>query len=158
MDIFITISFILIALAIPLWAYRIFAASRLQERERSILRRLIARQENAIAFATRIFGFLVVLAGCVFALLYVLAYFKHGQVRPLTFRDAFHQRFYSGFDSVDPYIDMMLYDQIMPIMMLLTALLLSVSFTLVMTALRDIRLIRRLRQKLSRLRQRLSMV
>ncbi|MEP0235598.1 hypothetical protein [Roseibium sp.] len=158
MDIFTTISFFLIVLAVPLWAYRIFAAYRLPARERSILRRLIARQENAIAFGTRIFGFLVVLAGCVFALLYVLAYLKHGKIRYLTFRDAFHQRFYSGFDSIDPYIDMMLYNQIMPIMMLLTVLLLSVSFTLVMTALRDIRLIRRLRQKLARLRQRLSLV
>ncbi|MEJ8472618.1 hypothetical protein [Roseibium algae] len=153
MDIATTISLIMIAIAVPLWAYRTICFYRLNYRAKSILRRLIARHESVTLFGTRVFGFLVVLSGVIFSFLYALAYLKTGRLHFHTFKDIFPRRIYSGINNIDSHIDALLYDQIMPIMVLVTAFMLSFSFTVLMTALRDIQMIRRLQRRISKLNE-----
>ncbi|WP_417672344.1 hypothetical protein [Roseibium sp.] len=156
MDIFSRISVLLLLLSIPLWIYRATLFARLDSRAKSILRRVIARHESAYAFCARIFGFLIVFSGLIFAFIYALSFIKHGGIKLKSFSDTFPRRVYSGLEQIDTQIDALLYDQILPVMVLLTVLLLSVSFTLFMTAIRDIRLIRRLKRRLSLLQERMA--
>ncbi|WP_417686337.1 hypothetical protein [Roseibium sp.] len=156
MDIFSRISLLLILLSIPLWGYRTVIYARLAAREQSIIDRVIARHESAFAFGRRVFGFLIIFSGIIFALIYALSYLKSGDLKLRSFRDTFPRRIYSGLEEIDSHIDAFLYDQILPVMVLVTVLMLSVSFTVLMTAVRDIRIIRRLKRRVSRIRDRLA--
>lgn len=140
----------LLVISVPLWAYRWFAFSKLTGRERLAFKRLIKRRhESSFGFALRVFGFLVALAMSVILLVLGLRYFKQGSLELGTFRDTMRGRLYSGLEPVDQALNTFHYDQWLPIAILTTCALLSVAFTLVATALRDISVMGRLRKRLS---------
>ncbi len=153
MDIFIRISLMLFLLSIPLWIYRGIIFARLSRRERSIFRRLLLRQESAFAFGTRIFGVLIVVSGLAFTLIYALTYLKQGRIQLASFREAVSGRFYFGMREIDVHIDRYLYDQVLPFVVLAVTLLLAISFTLLLTAFRDIRILARLRRRIDYLKK-----
>jgi len=139
----------LLIAAIPLWLYRWYAYARLDPRERLVFQRLLKhRHERAAIFALRIFGFLVALAIGTFVVVFGLRYLKYGTLEFSTFSELIHSRIYSGFDPFDRLLDQFHYQQPLPLAVLTTCAVLSVAFTLVTTALRDIVLMRRLRKKI----------
>jgi hypothetical protein len=145
----------LLAAAIPLWIYRWFVYSKLDSRERLIFKRLLKhRYENAFAFGARIFGFLVALAVAVILLVFGLRFLKHGSLQIGAYRDMMRNRLYSGVEPVDQALDAFHYDQLLPVALLTTSLFLSVAFTLVATAIRDIIVVRRLNKKVDGMRSR----
>jgi hypothetical protein len=145
----------LLAAAIPLWIYRWLVYFKLNNQERLIFRRLIKRRyESAIVFALRIFGFLIALAAAVILLVSVLRYLKYGTLQFGAYRDTMRNRLYSGVDPVDQALDAFHYDQLLPVAILTTCVLLSVAFSLVGTAIRDIFVVRRLHRKLDGMRGR----
>ncbi|MES0880612.1 hypothetical protein [Roseibium sp. SCP14] len=147
----------LLAASIPLWIYRWIVYSKLDERERLIFKRIIKqRHESAFAFALRMFGYLVALAAAVVILVLGLRYFKHGTAQIGAYRETIRGRLYSGYEPVDQMLDTFHYDQLLPIAILTTCALLSVAFTLVATALRDISTVRRLNRKVESMKERQS--
>lgn len=146
--VFNTIILLLFAAAIPLWIYRQFIVMNLEPRARGMFKRLSARLESPVGFAIRLFVTLLVVAGSVVVLVNVLSYIKNGRLADQAYSDVVRNRLYSGIDSIDPHIDTYLYEQAMPVVVILTCLLLSVALTLVLKALEDIRLLKRLRRKL----------
>ncbi|POF29711.1 hypothetical protein [Roseibium marinum] len=145
----------LLVAAVPLWIYRWVAYSRLSAAEQGVFKRLVARrQERAIGFALRIFGFLAVFAATVIVAVFSLRYLKYGTFRLDPYREMVRSRFYSGVEPVDQALDTFHYNQMLPVAILTTCLLLSIAFTLVAVALRDISLIRRLRRRLKHFTQR----
>lgn len=145
----------LLAASIPLWIYRWIVYSKLDEQERLVFRRIIKRRhENAFSFAFRMFGYLVALAAAVFLLVLGLRYFKYGSLQIGAYRETIRGRLYSGYEPIDQTLDLLHYDQLLPIAILTTCALLSVAFTLVATALRDISTVSRLRKKLESMRER----
>ncbi len=138
--------------AVPLWLCRWYLYLGLSPRERQIFRNLLQnRYDSAVAFAFRVFGFLFALAVAVLALVFGLGFLKHGSLEIRPFRDLFSSRMYSGYEPVDQALDMYHYHQPLPVAVLTTIVVLSIAFTLVAAALRDIALIRRLKRKLKRL-------
>ena len=145
----------LLILSIPLWIYRWVAYSRLDDRERAIFKRLLKhRYENALAFGFRIFGFLVAVAVAVIVLVVGLRFLKYGSIQIGAYRDVMRNRLYSGVEPVDQALNTFHYDQLLPIAILTTCALLSVAFTLVATALRDIFVVLRLNKKVGGMRDR----
>lgn len=145
----------LLAAAVPLWIYRWIVFARLDPRERQIFRRLVRqRHESALAFVVKMFGFLVVLAASVFALIYGLSYVKRGSLDIGAYSDTVRSRLYSGLEPLDQALDAYHYDQLLPVAIMTTCALLSVAFTLAATALRDITLATRLHRKVTGLRHR----
>lgn len=152
--VFNAIAFWLLIAAVPLWAYRWLLYSRLDLRERQMIRRLIVRRhERAFGFGLRVFGYLLALAVMVIAVIFTLRYLKHGTIGFSAYSDTIRSRFYSGIDPIDQTLDAWHYDQMLPVAVFMTILALSIGFTLVATALRDIVVIRKLRRKLRRLQQ-----
>lgn len=150
--VFQTIGLLLLAVAVPLWVYRWSLYAGLTDRERQMFRRLVSnRSQSAVRFGLRLFGFLLALAIGAILLVYALAYIKGGTFDFGTYRSHFRAHYYSGIAPVDQVVDAFHYNQVMPLAALNVIILLSVSFTLVMAAIRDITLIRRLKQKLRRL-------
>jgi len=150
--VFHVIALWLLVLSVPLWGYRWFVFSKLDTRERSVFKRIVTRRhESAFAFGARIFGFLVALAVAVILFVYGLRYLKQGSVEIGPYKETIRSRLYSGMEPVDQALNSFHYEQPLPIAILTTCFLLSVAFTLVATALRDISLIGRLRQKLEKL-------
>ncbi|ASP33927.1 hypothetical protein [Labrenzia sp. VG12] len=142
----------LLVASLPLWAYRWFLYAKLDERERQIFKRLVTkRYEGAFAFGARMFGFLVALAASVLLLVYSLRYFKHGSLELGVYKETVRTRLYSGMEPVDQALNTFHYEQPLPVAILTTCFLLSVVFTLVATALRDVATILRLRKKLERI-------
>jgi len=155
--VFTAIAFWLLVAAVPLWAYRWVAYSRMSPDEKLIFKRLVSRRhENAVGFALRIFGFLVALSAAVIVVVFGLRYLKYGRFELSPYRDLIRSRFYSGVDPFDRALDTFHYDQMLPVAILTTCLLLSVAFTLVSAALRDITVMHRLRRKMAGLRKRSS--
>lgn len=149
--VFQAIGFWLLMLSIPLWAYRFSLSARLNRREYRIFRRLIEKADERIFFfAVRLFGFLVAISVGVMALVAGLGYAKNGSTDFGAYREVVKSRLYSGVDMVDEALDTFHYDQWFPIAVLTTCALLSISFTLVGAALREISILRRLRQRLQR--------
>ncbi|KZM48942.1 hypothetical protein [Labrenzia sp. OB1] len=149
----------LLVAAIPLWIYRWIVYSRLSGAERGIFKRLVSRRkERAIGFALRIFGFLAVFAASVIIVVFGLRYLKHGTLPLDPYREIIRSRVYSGVEPVDQVLDTFHYDQLLPVAILTTCLLLSIAFTLVAAALRDISLIGRLRRKIHNVTQRTGQV
>jgi hypothetical protein len=139
----------LLIAAIPLWLYRWYAYARLDPRERQVFRRLLKhRHEKAVVFALRIFGFLVALAIGLFVVVFGLRYLKYGSLEFSSFSELIHSRLYSGYDPFDRLLDQFHYQQPLPLAVLTTCLLLSIAFTLVASAFRDISLINKLKSKL----------
>lgn len=152
--VFQAIGFWLLVLAIPLWAYRFFLTYKLDSRELKAFKRLLKRmEEKAVFFALKLFAFLVALSACVLALIATLGYIKYGDTKIGTYREVVRNRIYSGVDSVDTALDTFHYDQWLPVAILITCALLSISFTLVGTALRDISLLHRLHARLRNIKQ-----
>ncbi|MEP3048352.1 MAG: hypothetical protein ABJL55_23560 [Roseibium sp.] len=150
--VFQVIGFWLLVLAIPLWAYRWYLVAALDPRERSAFRRLIKqRHEHAVKFGTKVFGYLIIIAVAVMTLVFGLTFLKHGAVRIGSYRDTMRGRLYSGVDTVDQALDTFHYDQILPIAVITTCLVLTLGFTLVTTALRDISVVRQLKKRLANL-------
>lgn len=149
--VFNAISLILLVSAAPLWAYRQILLARLDQRARGIFHRLLNRHESPLRFATRIFGVLLLLVGGIIALVYAIGFLENGGARFTSYSDVIRNRLYSGTEPVDRHIDALFYDQLLPIVVILFCLLFSASFTLLMTAIRDIGIIRRLRYRLDRL-------
>ncbi len=155
--VFQAIGFWLLIAAGPLWAFRWLVYARLNGRERKAFKRLADRRyESPFAFALRIFGYLVALATLAVLLMFTLRYFKHGSLEIGTYREMVGSRFYSGLDPVDQALNTFHYNQLMPVAVLTTCAVLSIAFTLVATALRDISLIHRLRSRLANIRDRQS--
>lgn len=152
--VFNTIILLLFAAAIPLWIYRQYIILSLEPRARGMFKRLSARLESAVGFAIRTFLTLLVIAGAVVILVNVLSYIKDGRLADQAYSDVVRNRLYSGLDSVDPHIDTYLYEQSMPVMFVLTCLLLSIGLTLVLKPIEDIRLLKRLKKKLQRHKER----
>jgi len=145
----------LLVAAVPLWIYRWYAFSKLDARERRIFTRIVRRRhENAYAFALQMFGFLLALAAAVIVLVMGLRYIKQGSIEFGAYRETIRNRLYSGVDPIDRALDAYHYDQLMPIAIITTCALLSVAFTLVATALRDISLMSRLNKKLEGMKER----
>jgi hypothetical protein len=145
----------LLVAAIPLWIYRWYVFSRLEGRERRIFKRIVKRRhENAYAFALQMFGFLIALAAAVILLVLGLRYIKQGSLELGAYRETIRNRLYSGIDPVDRMLDTYHYDQFLPVAIVTTCALLSVAFTLVATALRDISLMSRLNKKLDGMKER----
>lgn len=145
----------LLVASVPLWIYRWFVYSKLDDRERLIFKRLLKhRYESAFAFGARIFGFLVVLAVAVIVLVVGLRYLKYGSIQIGAYREVMRNRLYSGVEPVDQALDTFHYDQLMPVAILTTCLLLSVAFTLVSTAVRDIFVVSRLHKKVGGMKER----
>ncbi|WP_428650981.1 hypothetical protein [Roseibium sp.] len=150
--VFSVIAVWLLVAAVPLWIFRWVLYSGLEPRERQIFRRIVKlRHERAVVFALRVFGYLLALAVVVFALVFGLRFFKHGTVGFGTFREMIRSRMYSGMHPLDQALDQYHYHQPLPIAVLTTILVLSIAFTLVAVALRDIVLIKRMKRKLARL-------
>ena len=112
------------------------------------------RHENAYAFALQMFGFLLALAAAVILLVIGLRYIKQGSLEFGAYRDVMRNRLYSGVDPIDQALDAYHYDQMLPIAIITTCALLSVAFTLVATALRDVSLMSRLNRKLDGMKER----
>lgn len=147
--VFQAIGFWLLILAIPLWAYRFFLTRKLSPSELKVFKRLLNRaEERAIVFALKLFAFLVALSASVLALVAFLGYIKYGDTKIGTYREVVRNRIYSGVETVDSALDTYHYDQWLPVAIIITCALLSVSFTLVGTALKDISLLRRLHARL----------
>ncbi|MET1411831.1 hypothetical protein ABVF61_06170 [Roseibium sp. HPY-6] len=145
----------LLAAAIPLWVYRWYAYSKLEPPERRIFTRIVKRRhENAYAFALQMFGYLIALAAAVILLVMGLRYIKQGSLEVGAYRETIRNRLYSGVDPIDRALDAYHYDQLLPIAIITTCALLSVAFTLVATALRDISLMSRLHKKLRGMKHR----
>ncbi|WP_421984298.1 hypothetical protein [Roseibium sp.] len=145
----------LLVAAIPLWIYRWYVFSKLDARERRIFKRIVKRRhENAYAFALQMFGYLIALAAAVILLVVGLRYIKHGSLEFGAYREVIRNRIYSGVDPIDYALDTYHYDQLLPIAIITTCALLSVSFTLVATALRDVSLMSRLNKKLIGMKER----
>jgi len=143
----------LLVASVPLWAYRWFLFARLEVREREIFRRIVTkRYESAFRFGARVFGFLVALAVAVILFVYGLRYLKQGSLEIGAFKDTIRSRLYSGMEPVDQVLNSLHYEQPLPLALLTTCLVLSVVFTLVATALRDISTILRLRKKVERVK------
>ncbi len=152
--VFQAIGFWLLVLAIPLWAYRFYLTYKLDSRELKAFKRLLQRaEEKALVFALKLFAFLVALSACVLGLIAILGYIKYGDSKIGTYREVIRNRIYSGVDTVDSALDTFHYDQWLPIAILIICALLSISFTLVGTALRDISLLRRLHARLQKIGQ-----
>jgi len=144
----------LLVASVPLWAYRWFAFSKLESRERAVFKRIVSkRHESAFGFGARIFGFLIALAAAVILFVYALVYLKQGHLQVGAYKETIRGRLYSGVESVDQALNTFHYEQPLPLAILTTCLLLSVVFTLVVTALRDIVLLSRLRSKLDRIQR-----
>ena len=142
----------LLIASVPLWMYRWALFFRLTTRERLMFKRLVAqRHESSFVFALRMAGYLIILAVAVFFVVFGLRYLKNGNLGITTYRETISSRFYSGIEPLDHALDSFHYDQILPVAALTTILLVSVSFSLVSAALRDISLIRRLQKKLKKL-------
>ncbi|MEO9529191.1 hypothetical protein [Roseibium sp.] len=155
--VFHAIAIWLLVASVPLWVYRWVVYVGLNARERAIFRRLVtSRAESAFRFGARMFGFLVVLASAVMLLVYTLRYLKQGSIEIGVFKQTVRGRLYSGMDPVDQALNSYHYEQSLPIAVLTTCLLLSVAFTLVAAALRDISILGRLRRKLKKLQTRLG--
>jgi hypothetical protein len=149
--VFTAIAVWLLVASVPLWGYRWFLYSRLDGQERRIFKRLVAkRYESAFRFGARIFGFLVALATAVILFGYGLGYLKQGSFQIGSYKDTIKNQLYSGLDPVDRALDFLHYDQPLPIAVLTKCLLLSIVFTLVSTAFRDIYVLHRLGRKLER--------
>ncbi|UES49865.1 hypothetical protein [Roseibium aggregatum] len=142
----------LLIASVPLWIYRWFLFSRLTARERLMFKRLVAqRHESSFVFAVRMAGYLIALAVAVFFVVFGLQYLKYGNFGITTYSDTIRSRFYSGIEPVDQALDSYHYDQMLPVAALTTILLVTVAFTLVTAAIRDISLIRRLQKKVKKL-------
>ncbi len=149
--VFNTIVLLLFAAAIPLWICRQYLIAKLEPRARAIFKRLAARQESAIGFAFRTFLVLLAFAASVVGLVYGLSFIKEGRIIGSSYRDIIRNRLYSGIDSVDPHIDTYLYEQSLPLVIILTCLLLAISLTLVLKAIHDISVLSRLKRRLKNL-------
>ena len=150
--VFQAIGFWLFVLAIPLWAYRFFLSLRLTSRERKVFKHLRQRADDkALVFAIKLFAFLVGLGASVLGLVALLGYIKYGSAQIGSYREIVRNRLYSGVDTVDQALDTFHYNQWLPVALLITCALLTIGFTLVGAALRDISLLRRLRARLRKI-------
>lgn len=153
--VFHTIAICLLITAVPLWIVRLAFFLGLEKRERQIFRNLVKRRfENAVGFALRIFGYLFAVSAAIVILVFGVRYIKFGSLKITPYRELIHTRLYSGVDPIDNILDAIHYNQIMPVAVISTCLLLSIAFTLVMVALRDIVLMRRLSRKIQGLKKR----
>lgn len=150
--VFHTIAVWLLVASVPLWAYRWYLFAKLEGRERDVFKRIITkRYESAFRFGARVFGYLVALAAAVILFVYALSFLKKGHVQIGAYSETIRSRMYSGLEPVDQALNTFHYEQPLPLAILTTCLVLSVVFTLVATALRDITTILRLRKKLERI-------
>ncbi|WP_269580728.1 hypothetical protein [Roseibium sp. Sym1] len=149
--VFHTIAIWLLILSVPLWAYRWVLFSKLNGQERTVFKRIVRkRHESAFKFGARIFGFLLALVVGVLVLVYGLGFLKQGAVNVVPYKDVIKNRLYSGVEPIDQTLNTIHYEQPLPVAIVITCFILSVVFTLVSAAIRDISLLRRLRRKLER--------
>jgi hypothetical protein len=136
--------------AIPLWAYRMFCVSSLTVAERRIMKRFAKhRFESVFVFAAQIFGYLLAMAVLVIGFILAIGYLKFGTIQIKTYREMFHGRLYTGTEHADRVLNSAHYDQSLPVAVLMIIVFLTIGFTLVTVALRDIYLARRLHRKVS---------
>lgn len=148
------IALLLLIGSLPIWAYRMALYAGLDGQAKAIFKRLCRRNESALMFGLRTFGLLVAFAAFLMLIMFGLSLVKYGSLRPMNYREVVSHRLYSGFDTVDPHIDAVLYNQHLGIMAVTSCLLLAIGLTVFLTPLRDIDLIKRLKLRLTRLEAR----
>ncbi|MTI45569.1 hypothetical protein JM93_01030 [Roseibium hamelinense] len=147
--VFNTLSFFLLVLAVPLWAYRQNLYLRLQVRERSVFRRIVSKRHEPLwSFGLKLYGALLLAVSIFAAFIYGLRYIKRGDIYESDYNDVIRNRLYSGHDSVDGSLDAVIYDQHFLLVILITCLILTVSIMLALAPARDILIIKKLRSKL----------
>ncbi len=149
-----TFSFIgvlLLVLSVPLWTCRLVLYLGLNPRSRGILRRVRRYGGSAIRFAVRTFGVTLAAFGVIFTLLIVFRFLKYGDTHLSSLSDIFRNRFYVGHEGIDSHVDTLVYDQVLPVGLILFCLIFSSGLALVASALRDIFLIRKLKRRIGRL-------
>lgn len=149
-----TFSFIgvlLLLLSVPLWTCRLVLYLGLNPRSRGILKRVRRHGGSAIRFAVRTFAVTLAAFGVVFALLILLRFLKYGDTHISSLSDIFRNRLYVGHGGFDSHVDKLIYDQALPIGLIVFCLIFSSGLALVVSALRDIFLIRKLKRRVARL-------
>jgi hypothetical protein len=150
----VTFSFIgvlLLVLSVPLWTCRLVLFLGLDPRRRGIVKRVRRRGGSAIRFAARTFAVTLAAFGVVFALLVVFRFLKYGDLHIRSLSEIFRNRLYVGHGGIDSHVDTLVYDQALPVGLILFCLIFSAGLALVVSALRDIFLIRKLKRRIARL-------
>lgn len=149
-----TFSFIgglLLVLSVPLWTWRLVLYLRLNPRSRGVLKRVRRHGESAIRFAVRTFAVTIVAFGIIFTLLILFRFLKYGDTHISSLSDIFRNRLYVGHEAIDSHMDMLIYDQVLPLGLIVFCLVFSTGLALVVSALRDIFLISKLKRRIARL-------
>ncbi len=149
-----TFSFIgvlLLLLSVPLWTCRLVLYLGLTPRSRGILKRVRRHGGSAIRFAARTFGVTLAAFGVIFALLILLRFLKYGDTHVRSLSEIFRNRLYVGHGGIDSQVDTLVYDQALPVGLIVFCLIFSAGLALVVSALRDIYLIRKLKRRIARL-------
>ncbi|MBD8890680.1 hypothetical protein [Roseibium litorale] len=144
MDLLDTLSLSLLTVAVPIWALRTSAYWALPHREKCLIRRLMARREAPLGLGSKLFTAFIVVGGLSFAILHGLV-FLAGNIQP--WQDGFGAQVNSGLQALGTGTGGLLANQILPMKILSTAFILAVTLTVIITSLREIRLIHRLRRK-----------
>ncbi|WP_235987649.1 hypothetical protein [Roseibium aggregatum] len=149
-----TFSFIgvlLLVLSVPLWTCRLVLYLGLTPRSRGVLRRVRRHGESAIRFAVRTFAVTIVAFGIIFTLLILFRFLKYGDTHISSLSDIFRNRLYVGHGAIDSHVDTLVYDQALPVGLIVFCLVFSSGLALVVSALRDLFLIRKLKRRIARL-------
>lgn len=149
-----TFSFIgvlLLVLSVPLWTCRLVLFLGLNPRSRGILKRVRRHGGSAIRIAVRTFGVSLAAFGVVFTLLIVLRFLKYGDTHVRSLSEIFRNRLYLGHGGIDSQVDTLVYDQALPVGLIFFCVIFSSGLALVVSALRDIFLIRKLKRRITRL-------
>lgn len=139
-----TLSISLLVLSLPVWALRTSAYWALPYREKCLIRRLMARREAPFGLGSRLFTGFIVVGGLSFALLHGLIFFA-GNAQP--WQAGLGAQVDSGLQVLGTGTGRLLSNQMLPMKILSTAFILAVTLTVLITSVREIRLIHRLRSK-----------
>ena len=148
---FSLIGILLLALSLPLWIYREALFLGLSARGKGILKRVRSHGDSAMAFAARTFGITLLTFGAGFAVLLLIRFLKYGDARFESLSEIFRGRLYLGYEAFDDCVDMLVYNQVLPVGLIIMCLAFSSGLALVLSALRDILLIRELKRRISEL-------
>ena len=148
---FSIIGVLLLLLSIPLWTCRLVLYLGLTPRSRGVLKRVRRHGESAIRFAARTFGVTILAFAIIFALLVLFRFLKYGDTHFRSLSDIFRNRLYVGHGVIDSHVDTLIYDQVLPLGLIVFCLIFSAGLALVVSALRDIFLIRKLKRRIGRL-------
>ena len=148
---FSLIGILLLILSVPLWTCRLVLYMGLDPRSRGVLKRVRRHGESAMRFAARTFAVTIVAFGIIFTLLVLFRFLKYGNTHLSSLSDIFRNRLYVGHGAIDSHVDTLIYDQPLPLGLIVFCLVFSSGLALVVSALRDLFLIRKLKRRIARL-------